>query len=152
MHVAEPEAADAVLHGMMSIGRILKSGVAGKDQLDPGTFWLLKAIAGHGPLRVSEVASHVSLDPSTVSRHVAHLERTGLIDRTPDPDDGRAQLIAVSEAGRQRLHAAYQQRRDTLVRSLADWDVADVAEFERLLTKFVHSVESTTQQLEDLPA
>lgn len=149
MHVAEPATADAVLHGMMSVGRMLKNGLPGRDQLDPGTFWLLKAIATHGPLRVSEVAEHVSLDPSTVSRHVAHLERSGLIERTADPGDRRAQLIAASATGRSRLHAAYQQRRDLLARSLADWDPRDVAEFERLLTKFVHSVESTTDNLED---
>ncbi len=149
MHTAEPGTADAVLHGMMSIARMLKRGIAGDDRLEPGTFWLLRTIATHGPARVSEVAGHVGLDPSTVSRHVAHLERSGLIDRTPDPEDGRAHLIAASAEGRHRLDAAYERRREVLTRSLAGWDPRDVAEFERLLQQFVHSVETTTDQLEE---
>lgn len=148
MQIAEPTAVDAVLHGMVSVGRMLKTRL-GPDQLDPGTFWLLKSIATHGPLRVSEVAGHVNLDPSTVSRHVAQLERSGLIDRSPDPEDGRAQLIAASAEGLRRLDTAHLQRRELLARSLAGWDPRDVAEFERLLTLFVHSVDSTTRHLED---
>ena len=152
MHIAEPATADAVLHGMMSVGRLLKGGLSGGEQLDPGSFWMLKAIATHGPLRVSELANHVALDPSTVSRHVAQLARSGLVDRTADPADRRAQLIGTSGAGRERLRAAHQRRRELLTRSLADWDPGEVADFERLLTKFVHSVESTTRHLEDTTA
>ncbi len=73
-------------------------------------------------MRITELAGLVNLDPSTVSRHVAQLERSGLIERTPDPDDGRAQLVTVTDEGQQKLEAAFARRRELLARSLAEWD------------------------------
>ena len=117
--------------------------------LDPGTFWLLKTVTTHEPMRVTELAGLVNLDPSTVSRHVAQLERSGLIERTPDPDDGRAQLVTVSGEGRQKLEAAFARRRELLARSLAEWAPEDVDQFEHLLGKFARSLESTAPPREE---
>ena len=148
MQTPDSHAVETVLHGLLSVGRMFRQGGA-QDSLDPGTFWLLKTMASSGPLRVTEVASSVNLDPSTVSRHLSQMERSGLIDRTPDPADGRAQLVAVSAEGRQQLEAAFARRRELLARSLADWDPHDLAEFERLLNKFARAIESSTPKKEE---
>ena len=150
MQVVDARAVDTVLHGLLTVGRLLRqrgSHVA----LDPGTFWLLKTIADFGPMRVTDVAGFVNLDPSTVSRHVSQMQQSGLIDRTPDPDDGRAQLVAASTEGRQKLEVAFARRRELLARSLADWTAEDIDQFERLLSKFARSLESTTPSQEEPP-
>ena len=81
-----------------------------------------------------------------MSRHVAQLERSGLVERTPDPDDGRAQLVGLTDDGQQLLDQAFQRRRDLLESALAGWEPADIAEFERLLGKFVTGVNSQTSK------
>ena len=138
MQTARP-AVDAMLTALMTVGRLMRQRQA-DDQVDPGTFWLLKTIAHQGPLRITELATISHLDTSTVSRHVAQLERNGLVDRSPDPADGRAQLVGISTDGQRQLDQAFERRRQILEETLAGWDADDIADFERLLTKFVTGV------------
>lgn len=138
MQTARP-AVDAMLTALMTVGRLMRQRQA-DDQVDPGTFWLLKTIAHQGPLRITELATISHLDTSTVSRHVAQLERNGLVDRSPDPADGRAQLVGISTDGQHQLDQAFERRREILESTLAGWESDDIATFERLLTKFVSGV------------
>lgn len=133
-----------MLTALMSVSRAMRQRQA-DDDVDPGTFWLLKTIAHRGPLRITELASVTHLDTSTVSRHVAQLERNGLVQRTPDPADGRAQLVAISEIGQEQLDQAFHRRRQILESTLDGWASDDVTEFERLLSKFVDGIESRLQ-------
>ncbi|HEY5845529.1 MAG TPA: MarR family transcriptional regulator [Microlunatus sp.] len=131
----------------MSIGRLMRQRTVG-DNLDPGTFWLLKTLSAQGSMRVTDLAAYASLDTSTVSRHVAHLDRSGLIDRTPDPDDGRAQRVQLSELGLSQLRESMNQRRALLLQSLRGWDAADIEDLDRLLARFVGNIDQQTQDLE----
>jgi DNA-binding MarR family transcriptional regulator len=140
-------AVDSVLHALLGVGRLMRQR-AGGDSLDPGSFWLLKTLASKGPMRVTELAGCASLDTSTVSRHVAQLERSGLIERTPDPDDRRAQRVALSGAGLDRLTASMAQRRAVLVKSLETWPRGDIVSLSRLLERFVSTID-TIPELEN---
>lgn len=62
-------------------------------------------------LRMQELSERVVLSRSRVSRLVDELAAAGLVERHPDPDDGRATFACLTEAGRQALRRtapAYQ--------------------------------------------
>lgn len=140
-------AVDSLFGAIHSVGRLLRRRILGGD-LDAGSFWLLRTLAKSGPMRVTDLAGCAYLDTSTMSRHVAQLERSGLIDRAPDPADRRAQLVELSDLGRERLHAATARQRELLTDSLRDWPGADIADLVRLLDRFAAAIE-TTVPLED---
>jgi DNA-binding MarR family transcriptional regulator len=142
-----PPAVDSVLLALMAVGRLMRQRVDG-DRLDPGTFWLLKTISASGPLRVTELASSTNLDPSTVSRHVAQLDRTGLVERTPDPVDGRAHRVQLTPAGRELLQDAFHRRHELLRRALDGWHPDDISHLDRLLGRFVGDLENFDPELE----
>ena len=138
---------ESLMHALLGIGRLMRQRGQG-ETLDSGTFWLLKTLATSGPLRATDLAICANLDASTVSRHVAQLHSAGLIERTPDPVDGRAQRVKLSDAGTARINAALRARRDLLERSLESWDSRDLAELDQLLTRFAADVEALTQTME----
>jgi DNA-binding MarR family transcriptional regulator len=111
--------------------RMSKSGV------DRSTIVLLKTMVMHGPSRSSELAAAIHSDPSTVSRQVAALVRDGLVERRADPEDGRASVLAPTEAG---LNLLEEQRRRlglALARVVREWDPEDVSRFLELFERFV---------------
>ena len=56
------------------------------------------------PLRVSELADRLSLEPATLSPLLKRLESAGLVTRRRDPHDERAVAVGLTPAGR-RLRA-----------------------------------------------
>lgn len=103
------------------------AGYALIAQIDLGT-----AEGGAG-VRASDVALALGLDKSTVSRGIAQLDRLGLIERVPDPDDGRARLLRLSEDGGKRYGAIRAQRRAEFAAILDRWDRGDLERLARLL-------------------
>ena len=84
-------------------------------------------------VRASDVAAALGLDKSTVSRGIAQLERIGLIERVPDPDDGRARLLRLTEDGTERYGAIREQRRAEFEAILERWETGDLEQLAKLL-------------------
>ncbi|CAM06362.1 DNA-binding MarR family transcriptional regulator [Saccharopolyspora erythraea NRRL 2338] len=103
--------------------------------LDPASYSLLLMVDEHGPLRGMDVADRTRLDKSTVSRQIATLVELDLLERVPDPDDGRARRIQLSELGRARLEQVRNQRRKHLHGQFASWTTQDLKDMARLLNK-----------------
>ena len=91
-----------VLDVLMDVGRRFRRRSTGST-IDPGSLWLLRTVAGDGPVRVTELAAATGLDASTVSRHLTALHRAGLVERVPDPEDRRARRVQLSGPGRLAL-------------------------------------------------
>jgi DNA-binding MarR family transcriptional regulator len=60
---------------------------------------VLATVGRCGPLRLSELAETEGLNPTMLSRIVAELEHSGLLHRSPDPDDGRAARVELTTEG-----------------------------------------------------
>lgn len=87
------------------------------------------------PVRVSELAESVDLDLSTVSRQVRDLVAGGLVDKAPDPDDGRASLLSLTAYGAAVLEAVSEGRREVLAEAIADWTDEERDELARSLLR-----------------
>ncbi len=59
----------------------------------------LRTIGNHGPLRSADLAEHLSIAARSAGEVVDALVSRDLAVRTPDPDDGRAVLIDLTQRG-----------------------------------------------------
>jgi len=57
-------------------------------------------------LRRIDLANHLGVTPSGVARHLAPLERMGLVGREPHARDARLALVVLTEAGRRLVDDA----------------------------------------------
>jgi DNA-binding MarR family transcriptional regulator len=110
------------------------AGVLHKD-LDGAAYGLLALLQDAGPLRASDLVSRLGLDKSTVSRQVASLVDLGLVERTADPADGRAQVLTPSPEGSARLARIRTVRRARWEADLADWPESDIVALGELLAR-----------------
>lgn len=94
-------------------------------QVERAGYYTLATLEHCGESRLSDLAATLELDLSTVSRQVRLLEAAGLLDRTPDPHDGRASLLRLSAAGDETLAEQRRQRHVVLDRATSAWPPGD---------------------------
>lgn len=72
-----------------------------------------------GPATASELAKAEQISRQSMGETLAALEARGLIERHPDPADGRRVVLSVSEAGRQVLRNRRNARTEMLAQALS---------------------------------
>jgi DNA-binding MarR family transcriptional regulator len=91
----------------------------------------LATIERPGPLTPSELAGIERVKRPTVTRTLGCLEREGLVDRTPDPADGRSSLVAINADGRERLRRLRGRKNAYLARRMRDLSTDEIETLER---------------------
>ena len=89
---------------------------------------VMTAVAASGEERVSTLADAIALEPSSLSRILDVMRRNGWVETVTDPDDERARLVRMTDAGNALyIEAAPLWRRaQTRARKLLGREDADV--------------------------
>nr|MDT0664909.1 MarR family transcriptional regulator [Micromonospora sp. DSM 115978] len=86
------------------------------------------------PTTVSALAKRLDVSKQGAAQIVDDMERRGYLLRTPDPDDRRARLVALSPRGRQALDAARQFHAATEQRLTDSYGPGAVSTLRAILT------------------
>jgi DNA-binding MarR family transcriptional regulator len=99
--------------------RRLRNVAIGAD-LTPSQTAVLTRLWKEGASSASGLAGAEQVRPQSMATIVAALEQRGLIERTPDPEDGRRQVVSLTEAGRERAESDRQVREEWLARAMQE--------------------------------
>lgn len=154
----DPSATEVFLH-LLRTGdeafRVVEAHLA-EHHITQGRFGVLMALWGNCrqagadvPLSPAELADRAGVTRATMTGLIDTLERDGLVQRTPDPDDRRMLAVALTARGEQLLHRILPNH----FRQMA-WLMAPLSEPERktlvrLLTKLLQR--ATTADLHPAP-
>ena len=72
-----------------------------------------------GPATSSALAKLEQISPQSMGATLAALEARGLVERHPDPDDGRRVVLSITCAGQQLVHNKRNARTERLAKALA---------------------------------
>jgi DNA-binding MarR family transcriptional regulator len=111
--------------------RLRQEAAAEAGALTPTSTAALATIERHGPLTPSELARRERVKRPTITRTLGCLERERLIERMPDPDDGRSALVSVNAAGRERLRRLRTRKNAYLARRMRGLPADDLRTLER---------------------
>ncbi|MEU9451088.1 MarR family transcriptional regulator [Streptomyces sp. NPDC048277] len=94
--------------------------VAQDADLTPSQESALTLVSKHGAATASALASAEGVRPQSMAATLAALDQHGLIRRSPDPTDGRRQLVTLTEAGQARVEGNRQARDEWLSRAFQE--------------------------------
>jgi DNA-binding MarR family transcriptional regulator len=72
-----------------------------------------------GPSTPSALARLEQISPQSMGATLGALEARGLVERRPDPQDGRRVVLSITDAGRQVLQNKRNARTERLAKALA---------------------------------
>lgn len=101
------------------------------SELTPTSASALATIESRGPLTPSELAEIERVKRPTATRTLGFLEGAGLVERAPDPSDGRSSLVTATVEGRERLRRLRGRKSAYLARRMRDLPAEDLAVLER---------------------
>ncbi|MFD7577368.1 MarR family winged helix-turn-helix transcriptional regulator [Kitasatospora sp. NPDC059817] len=113
--------AEAVVRLRLAIGRLNRqmARASGGQDLTVAQLSALARVEVHGPLRLGELAAREGVAVPSVLRTIAPLTADGLIAKTPDPLDGRSQLLELTPAGLAAITRIRRERSALLARRSA---------------------------------
>jgi DNA-binding MarR family transcriptional regulator len=107
-------------------------------------FTALTVLERHDDLTAAALARNSFVRTQSMADLVAGLERRGLVERSPDPHDGRRILLHLTDAGRS-LIAAHGPAVEALERRMtAGLEPAEVASLRTLLDRLRRNLEDGT--------
>ena len=116
----EDRAWNALLKMQQFSLRALDAALQGRAGLSVTEFDVLITLynAPGARLGMTALAQRVLLSPSGLTHLVTRLERSGLVERVVDPEDGRKFFAVLTEGGDERLRAARPVHNEVLRRTL----------------------------------
>ena len=101
---------------------------------DIQTLWELGVT---GAIRPSELARKLGLDKASATRRLSRLSDSGLIEHIPDPKDGRATLVGLSDKGVSIVERSYAQSNEAFTWMIEKWSDEEINVFNRLLHDYI---------------
>lgn len=121
----------------------------GDDALDQGQMDTLDLLAQQDSWRMSELAEHLRVEPSTATRAVQRLEKDGLATRQSSAEDGRVVEVSITPAGRARHRDVATRRSALMTHILSAYSVDELPQLADMLERFVGSIDEFVAEQPD---
>lgn len=144
--MADDQTMRALEHEMGVLVRRIRRLIAERarlvhPELSPVGYSMLVALNDGGPRRASDLVDMFSIDKGAVSRQVGTLLELGMIERSPDPEDRRAAILAITEEGARRLASVAALRRREVSERLSGWSEEDLRSFVGMMSRYNGALE-----------
>ena len=151
MSEAEDSRRDMALHSVeREVGALIRRvrRVIGErahavhPELQPSAYLILSYLDEQDDVRSSQLVESLGIDKGAISRQISSLHDLGLVERVPDPEDGRATRLRLTDDARSRLEAVRVRRWGRFGERLSGWSDDDLESFAATLQHYNESLDS----------
>jgi len=107
-----------------------------------GRMGVLWTLTRSGSMSLGDLAATLDVSPTNITGLVDHLERDGLVQRAPDPEDRRAIKATLSPLGRAKIAAIQKEMgsvRETILAGFTDEELKDLRHLCLKLIRNTHA-------------
>lgn len=120
-HSVPPDDVDAVTDAVLTASRVLmavsaRSIAAVEEAITLPQFRLLVVLDTRGPLKLTSLADHLGVNPSTATRMVDRLVAGELVSREANPASRRELVVGLTGAGARIVRDVTRYRRDEITK------------------------------------
>jgi DNA-binding MarR family transcriptional regulator len=111
----------AAIEFVQALGLLIRRmrAAASQHELSLTEYAVLARLSKHGPATTAELARAESVRPQSMGATVATLEELGLVERNPDPADGRQVKIELTTKGVSVRKTANEAKRMWIAEAIA---------------------------------
>src|SRR5713226_2286261 len=121
-----------------SLGMLMERW-AEQHGLSQGRMGVLFRLLRCGDTPLGDLAEDLGSTPRNITGLVDHLERDGLVERVPDPDDRRSVRARLTPAGRERIEGIWKEGIERQFEVVRDMTKDDLAQLRHLCLLLVES-------------
>ena len=104
--------------------------------------FMLSRFGGAGGMSLGRLAGLQSVSPRNITGLVDNLEKAGLIERVPDPDDRRSILARLTPAGQKRIDSMRQPTLNLMVPLTAGFSEQELVQLRHLSLKLLANAQT----------
>ena len=133
----------AAFSSIIRRARAVETSAESTGDVPSSVIAVLGPLADNGELRLGALATSLYVDTSVISRTVAVAEHLDLVSRRPDPRDGRACLLSLTERGGQCLTDRRNKRLRLLSAVIDEWEPGTAEALLAGLTRLRDGLDAT---------
>lgn len=111
-----------------------------------GQIPVFTALARNGRMSQKALARAAAIEQPTMAATLARMERDGLIERTPDPEDGRSAYISLTAQAIERLRPIEAIVRDANLMAMSGLNKTERSKFLPMMRKVIASLEREAEE------
>jgi DNA-binding MarR family transcriptional regulator len=139
-----------VRHAWLSLRSVVADALV-QHELSVAQFASLMMLDETPGLSVADVARKVSTARQSANEMLGGLERAGLVERRPHPNDRRSQQIFLTDAGRNRLAASMPTVKAVERRLAEGFSAQELAVVNTWLQRMADAADSATDGADSVP-
>jgi DNA-binding MarR family transcriptional regulator len=109
---------------------------------------VLVSLKHNGPSSQAELAKCAQVEQPSMAQLLSRMERDGLVQRVPDPNDGRSRLISLTRQASQRMPKGKEVMHAASQRALAGFTLEEQEQLRAFLLRISANLEAAIREEE----